>query len=319
MPETTPPAPSGLPGPPVDLRNPVLAGVLAFLVPGLGHWYQGRRFKAVLYAVCILGCFFGGLSIGHGQVMYFHWQNPENRTYAYLCQFWTGLPALPALWQAKYRDPAVFEDNRLEQELKTTLSATLRGVEGELRGSVQIPPGTPGFGRGFSAPFEGQLTTKSGSVPVKGQFSSLMIDPQVGAGSRRRIRGYFDGTPASGDSGPLVGPIEGSVPRPLWDWYGAPLADTDGSPNSQLNQAHRALGSRFELGVVYTMIAGLLNILAIFDALYGPAYGDEEVAPLASPTGPKPIGPNPTGPNPAPSPAGIAPATSTPASSGGPA
>ena len=315
MPDTTPPAPPGLAGPPVNLRNPVLAGVLAFLIPGLGHWYQGRRFKAVLYAVCILGCFFGGLSIGHGQVVYFHWQNPENRTYAYLCQFWTGLPALPALWQAKYRDPAVFEDNRLDRELNAVLTATLRGVEGELRGSIQIPPGTPGFGRGFSAPFEGQLRTPSGSVPVKGQLSTLMLDPQVGAGSRRRIRGYFDGAPTSGaptsdNSGPLVGPIEGSVPRPLWDWYGAPLADTDGSPNSQLNQAHRALGSRFELGVVYTMIAGLLNVLAIFDALYGPAYGDEEVGPLGPPPGP-----NPT-PGPTPSP-GTAPATSTPVSPGG--
>jgi len=288
MPDTTLATPPGVATSPVNLRNPFLAGLLAFLIPGLGHWYQGRRFKAVIYAVCILGCFFGGLSIGHGQVVYFHWQNPENRTYAYLCQFWTGLPALPALWQAKYRDRAVFEENRLDRDLSTALRATLRGVEGELSGRVQIPAGHPGIGRGFSAPFEGTLSTATGPVPVTGQFSGLKLDPQVGAGSRRRVVGYFDGTATGSAAGPLVGPVEGSIPRPFWDWYGAPLADDDGSPDSQLNQAHRQLGSRFELGVVYTMIAGLLNVLAIFDAVYGPAYGDEEFALPETPPGPTP-------------------------------
>jgi len=58
------------------------------------------------------------------------------------------------------------------------------------------------------------------------------------------------------------------------------------------------------------MIAGLLNVLAIFDALYGPAYGDEEVGPLGPPPGPNPT----PGPTPPP---GTAPATSTPVSPGG--
>jgi hypothetical protein len=34
---------------------------------------------------------------------------------------------------------------------------------------------------------------------------------------------------------------------------------------------HRALHRYFELGTVYTMIAGLLNILAVYDAYGGPA------------------------------------------------
>ncbi len=45
---------------------------------------------------------------------------------------------------------------------------------------------------------------------------------------------------------------------------------------SDLDRAHKELGGRFELGVVYTMIAGLLNILAIYDAYEGPAYETEE-------------------------------------------
>jgi hypothetical protein len=64
----------------------------------------------------------------------------------------------------------------------------------------------------------------------------------------------------------------------LWDSYEAPLQDrphVNGGP-TDLERAHEQLGTWFELGVVYTMIAGLLNILAIYDALEGPAYADEE-------------------------------------------
>jgi hypothetical protein len=66
----------------------------------------------------------------------------------------------------------------------------------------------------------------------------------------------------------------------LWDSYEAPLQDPRpgnfGNEASDLDRAHRELGGRFELGVVYTMIAGLLNILAVYDAYEGPAYEDEE-------------------------------------------
>src|SRR5207253_495356 len=55
--------------PKVNLKNPVYAAILAFLLPGMGHFYQRRIFKGVLYSVCILGTFFTGLSIGHGKVV----------------------------------------------------------------------------------------------------------------------------------------------------------------------------------------------------------------------------------------------------------
>ena len=38
----------------------------------------------------------------------------------------------------------------------------------------------------------------------------------------------------------------------------------------ELSQWHNDLNIRFELGTLYTMIAGLLNILAIWDAYGGP-------------------------------------------------
>ena len=38
----------------IDLKNPVIAAVLAWLWPGAGHMYQRRIGKGLLYMVCIL-------------------------------------------------------------------------------------------------------------------------------------------------------------------------------------------------------------------------------------------------------------------------
>ena len=43
-------------------RNPVVAMILAWLVPGLGHFYLGRRRTAIAFAVIILLTFLAGLS-----------------------------------------------------------------------------------------------------------------------------------------------------------------------------------------------------------------------------------------------------------------
>jgi hypothetical protein len=96
----------------VDLKDPGLAAFLAWLLPGLGHLYQGRTAKAGLFFVCIMGTYLyglclgssnqelpGGHPIGWGRVVYFSW-GPEEKRLAYFCQVGTGLPALPALVQA---------------------------------------------------------------------------------------------------------------------------------------------------------------------------------------------------------------------------
>lgn len=41
-----------------------MAALLAFLLPGLGHWYLGERKRAVYVLVGVLGLFFGGVLIG---------------------------------------------------------------------------------------------------------------------------------------------------------------------------------------------------------------------------------------------------------------
>jgi hypothetical protein len=161
-----------MPQPPaVALKNPPLAALLAWLVPGLGHFYQGRTGKGILYAVCILGLYGVGLALGQGHNVYWRWINPltnaEQFRFSYVCQFFVGLPSLPALIQA-----------------------TLQW-----------------FGHG----------------PILG---GLMAEP----------------------------------------------------PQDVINALHSG-GKLAEVSSVYTMVAGLLNVLAIYDAYDGPAYADEDSGP----------------------------------------
>src|SRR4051812_15805195 len=86
----------------IDLKDPRLAAFLAWLVPGLGHIYQRRTGKGVLFFVCIVGTFFYGWYIGGQRCVYASTANVFSMRFLqdcwqYVCQFGAGLPALPAL------------------------------------------------------------------------------------------------------------------------------------------------------------------------------------------------------------------------------
>lgn len=143
----------------VVIKDPWLAALLGWLIPGAGHLYQGRTGKGLLFMVTILGTFFYGLWLGDGKVVYAAFNDSEWRL-PYLCQVGVGLPAMPAMVQA-YR-------------------------------------------------------VSHGKAPL----GRLMVPP---------------------------------------------------APNTtELSDWQKELHRYFELGTVYTMIAGLLNILVIFDAFGGP-------------------------------------------------
>lgn len=156
----------------IDLKDPAFAAFLAWLLPGLGHWYQGRRHKAVIFFVCIFGTFVYGLYLGEGRVVYASWRDNDRRL-PYLCQVGVGLPALPALIQARRSEPIPF--------------------------------------------------------PI---YKEFMYPPKV-------------------------------------------MPEGEGHPDD-LDKLQKRLNRYWELGTVYTMIAGLLNILAIYDAWGGPAYSIAE-------------------------------------------
>jgi hypothetical protein len=183
----------------VDLKDPVLAGFLAWLIPGAGHMYQGRHAKGLLFFVCILGTFIYGMFLGRGQCVYAQWEPASMRRYSYLCQLGAGLPALPALVGAM----------RSSQE-KATLPF--------LSEPWYMPP--------------------------------RPVDPR--------------------DNTPLP-----------------PRSENYRGEKTELDVWYEKYSRGFELGTVFTMIAGLLNILAVFDALSGPAASasGRKEEPAAVPSG----------------------------------
>jgi hypothetical protein len=59
--------------------------------------------------------------------------------------------------------------------------------------------------------------------------------------------------------------------KKLWfDGFMAPPEEVHPEHHDQLAEWHEELCFKFELGTLYTMIAGLLNVLAIYDAYAGP-------------------------------------------------
>lgn len=67
-------------------------------------------------------------------------------------------------------------------------------------------------------------------------------------------------------------------PPPFNGWFSAPSID-------RLNDLQRNGDKTWDLGWVYTVIAGVLNVLVIYDALAGPAFREVRGAP-ATPTPP---------------------------------
>jgi MFS family permease len=82
----------------VRLRRPALAALLAWLVPGAGHWYQGRSGKAAVFSLCIISMYFIGMVIGGGKVVYASWRVEDYRWHL-LCQSGVGIMAIPAFLQ----------------------------------------------------------------------------------------------------------------------------------------------------------------------------------------------------------------------------
>lgn len=83
----------------IDLRQPGVAAVWAWLWPGAGHIYQRRYAKGILYMVCILGTYFFGLTMGSGHVVYASFKRDDFRWH-YVFQLGVGIPAAPAIVQA---------------------------------------------------------------------------------------------------------------------------------------------------------------------------------------------------------------------------
>jgi hypothetical protein len=182
-------------------RSSLLAGVLSYLVPGLGQIYQGRVAKGILFLVCLYGLFFTGMALGGCQNVY-----------------------LP--------DMARQADNKWENNV------------------WKLPRPFTFLANVYNRPhFAGQFWIGVAAWPAIWQYNNLPVPTK--------------------EASPFLHHLERG-PRDLQD----DLAINEFLTNSDKTP---------DLGWVYTVIAGVLNILVIYDAFAGPAFGTGAAAPREAP------------------------------------
>ena len=115
----------------VNLHHRPLAALLAWLVPGPGHYYQGRKTKAGLFFVCILTTWILGFALGGGHVVYASRPTGDFRWH-YFLQAGVGAAALPALIQG----------NRMNENDRLPNRRTIESY-GPLWGGFMAPPSRP--------------------------------------------------------------------------------------------------------------------------------------------------------------------------------
>ena len=185
----------------VDLRNPYLAALLAWLVPGAGHFYQRRRAKGALFCICILSTFLFGLGLGRGRVVYASFKSEDFR-WQFVPQLACGAVSFPALaqklvtqdggdpmWVLCERFPANHPNSDLRFSKITPENSDQKLNEATIKDGFMAPPGGPVLARG----------------------------------------------------------------------------------NDVLSKWHFDYRHDFEMGTLFTVVAGLLNLMAIYDAFVGPA------------------------------------------------
>jgi hypothetical protein len=104
------------PPPAQSVPQSFVAGLLSYLIPGLGQIYQGRFGKGLMFLVCLLGMFMGGQWLGDWHNVYLPRSDPAPDDNAVVKQspnlvrdllarlhfggqFWIGMAAWPAIWQ----------------------------------------------------------------------------------------------------------------------------------------------------------------------------------------------------------------------------
>lgn len=178
----------------LNLKNRKLAALLAWLVPGAGHLYQGRTTKGLLLMICISSTFLFGFYVGGGKVAY----------------------ATP------------ISIDQLRQANPGASSLSLRFTQLKDRWPFICQAGI-------------------GSVALPG-----IIERQRFLNGKTELFG-----------GAFRPPISRPVEFP--DESGNTVTQPD-----ELGKWNYTLGFSFELGTMYTVVAGLLNILAVYDAHSGP-------------------------------------------------
>ncbi len=265
------------PVPVVNLRNPLIAGLLAFVFPGAGHFYQKRFFKAFVFAIGVWGSWFTGMAMSDWKALQApakdHAEMPTVLKFA--GQAGVGLPSMWAMYQAnRYHDKGNVTPDTIPgpQEFafvgQVNLREPNRNQSGDVTGTLSLTSAQSEFGPAISGQFTGALD---------GQPLTLKLDDNVNLDKPVRSGRQLSVTASAVDEqGEYVGELKGFIPRPFLNWFACPLDQQEEA------EWHRERGKYQELAMVFVWVAGLMNLLAIWDAVEGPAYGytdDEKPVP----------------------------------------
>ena len=100
--------------------DPIIAAVLAWAVPGAGHFYIGKHLKAVLFFVLITGTFLAGLLVsGFTCVSY------SQQPYWFVGQVFAGVLSLVVGWVDPARTAYEINESLEVGTLFTTVAALL--------------------------------------------------------------------------------------------------------------------------------------------------------------------------------------------------
>lgn len=286
---------SSMRDPRIPLKSPYIAGALAFLCPGAGHWYQGRRFKATIFSIGILSIFVWGMLLGNLQPVYSQVAFPSSgRSHSvqmekgvpathyslgYGAQILNGGLALPAiLQQVRFRaDEGVVErlDEPLSSDFVGVVRSEVNSVARTVTGTLNLEPRNQGGSRQVHGTFRGKFDDGTDVELTLG--GEIRLGRKVFGSPRREIVCRITDPD---DPSAYTGDLTGSVQRSLVNWFQAPR------DNEELDRLHGDLSRMFDLASVFTWIAGLLNLFAIWDAVEGPAYGYGDESGRKEPEGP---------------------------------
>lgn len=183
----------------VELGNRYLAALYAWLLPGAGHFYQGRYAKGMLFSVTILTLYFVGFWLGDGRVVYASFKTNDVR-WQFFVQCLVGTPTFPAVVQA----------------VATGKDAPPLWIR-----NYRYPP-TQGDYAAFSRIDDPADVQRLGAAAIPDGFMA------------------------------------------------APYGEVTLSDPDVLSAWHAELGHLFDIATLYTFVAGLLNLLVIYDAFAGP-------------------------------------------------
>ncbi len=285
--------------PRIPQKNPWLAVGLGLLFPGGGHLYQGRTFKGVLYAVCIIGTFTYGMFLSDWTAL--HAESPNSgRRWGFYAQVPIGVPAAYALYQkGRYAAPTNVAQIGLDRELSAPFEGVVKldGKEEDafygVSGQLELRPVDTGVGpvvegrlTGFrmawnpktetfettQEPIKLLLNSKAGRFQTNGTERGFEIDRAIYADPERGLRIDVVDESSQEQLKP-IGVLRGTIPRSVGDWVAVPVEP------EKLQRLHFELGKTYDLGLIYTWVASLLNVLVLWDAFDGPAYGYGDESP----------------------------------------